>query len=128
VARRAARSGSASPPRVDSRVSGCTDLVRPLASIAWELRFAWASGRRVALTINGDVVRAEGFVTTVAATDAYVKVGGLHIPLDRVLAVSHPSLLGDSTWREGERWRGPIPFGAVRDPRQLELIDGRERV
>jgi hypothetical protein len=87
----------------------------------------WATGKRVALTIDGDVKRAEGFVTTVSATDAFVRVGTLHIPLDRVLSVSRPSLLGDSDWREGERWRGPVPLAAVRDPRQLELTgsDGR---
>jgi hypothetical protein len=112
--------------------SSCTALIRPLASIVWELRAAWAVGRRVALTIDGDrarddETRAEGFVTTVAATGAYCKVSGLLVPLDRVLAVHHPSRLGDTDYLEGERWQGPIPLGAVRDPRQLELTgsDGR---
>lgn len=108
------------------------DLARPVSSVAWELRAAWATGRRVSLSINGDrerddETRAEGFVTAVAATGAYCKVSGLLVPLDRVLAVHHPSRLGDTDYVEGDPWAGPIPLAAVRDPRQLELIDeGRE--
>lgn len=70
------------------------ELVRPSSAVAWELRSAWATGRRVALSIDGDETRAEGFVTTVAATGAYCKVGGLHVPLERVLAVHRPVPFG----------------------------------
>lgn len=47
-------------------------------------------------------------VAAVSATDAYVIIRRLHIPLDRVLAVHKPSLLGDSTARGGQ-WSGPRP-------------------
>lgn len=62
-------------------------------------------------------------MTTVAATGAYCRVSGLLVPLDRILAVHHPTRLGDTSYVEGELWRGPVPLAAVRDPRQLELID-----
>jgi hypothetical protein len=80
------------------------------------------------LNIDGDVMRVEGFVRTVSPTDAFVVVGGLHVPLGRVLAVHRPSRVGDATWREGEPWSGPLPPSAHRDPRQLALpVDGGER-
>jgi hypothetical protein len=83
-----------------------TDLVRPSSSMLWELRGCWATGRRVALSLDADVRRAEGHVTAVAATDAYVKVGDLMVPTDRILAVHLPSRLGDSTARGGD-FHGP---------------------
>lgn len=86
-------------------------LVRSIGSMAWELRAAWASGRRVALTIDG-ASRVEGHVQAVSATDATVKVAGVLIPLGLVLAVHVPSRLGDSTVRGG-RWAG--------DPRRVDL-------
>lgn len=77
-------------------------LARPLSSVAWELRAAWAKGLRVALSLERcDLDRVEGIVTRVAATDAYCTVRGLRVPLDRILAVHRPSLLGDSTARAG---------------------------
>ena len=97
-------------------------LVRPVAAVAWELRGAWATGRRVALTIDADVTRVEGIVGEVAATDAYCKVDGVHVPLGRVMAVHRPSRLGDSTADAGE-WSGPVPEAAQHDPRQLRLTD-----
>lgn len=97
-------------------------LARPLRSIAWELRAAWATGRRVALTfdLDGGVHRLEGHVSSVSPTDASVRACGLLVPLDRVLAVHHPSRLGDSTVRSG-RWAGAVPAAARRDPRQMEF-------
>jgi hypothetical protein len=83
------------------------DLIRPTSSIAWELRTAWATGRRVSLTLErADLDRLEGHVSRVAATNAYVAIAGLQVPLDRVLAVHVPSRLGDSTVTEDEPWRG----------------------
>jgi hypothetical protein len=75
-------------------------------SIAWELRTAWATGRRVALTLDdrADKPRIEGCVSRVAATGASVHVGAKHVPLDIVLAVHLPSRLGDST--AGESFHG----------------------
>jgi len=82
-------------------------LIRPLRAVAWELRSAWAVGRRVSVTLErADVDRVEGHVQRVAATNATVTIAGLLIPLDRVLAVHHPSRLGDSTVGHGGRWRG----------------------
>jgi hypothetical protein len=83
-------------------------LVRPLSAVAWELRTAWASGRRVALSLDeqANERRLEGHVKTVAATDAFVVLGSRHIPLSAVLAVHLPSRLGDSTMRAGD-FHGP---------------------
>jgi hypothetical protein len=79
-------------------------LARPLRAIAWELRAAWASGRRVSVSLErADLDRLEGHVDRVAATDATVTVAGRIVPLDRVLAVHLPSRLGDSTF-DGGRW------------------------
>jgi hypothetical protein len=85
-----------------------TALELPISAKGWQLRGAWATGRRVAVTIDSpDLSRAEGFVTSVSATNAYLIIAGWHVPLDAVLAVHFPSLLGDSTWdpKEGA-WRG----------------------
>jgi hypothetical protein len=100
-----------------------TALIRPVRAVAWELRTAWAKALRVSLSINADVERAEGIVQHVSATDAYAVVSGLHVPLDRVLAVHRPSRLGDSDFddRGAERWRGRVPGAARRDPRQQEI-------
>ncbi len=84
-----------------------TALVRQLSMAAWDLRAAWATGKRVAVTLErADVGRVEGHVFSVSPTNATVTIAGLMIPLDRVLAVHAPSRLGDSTIEEGERWRG----------------------
>jgi hypothetical protein len=84
-----------------------TALTRPLNATAWELRAAWATGRRVAVSLErADMDRVEGHVFSVAATDATVTIAGVVVPLDRVLAVHRPSRLGDSTVAEGERWGG----------------------
>lgn len=83
-------------------------LVRPVSSMLWELRAAWASGKRVSLSLGERCVqpRIEGWVTRVAATGAFVHVGGQHVPADAILAVHLPSRLGDSTVRHGP-WHGP---------------------
>ncbi len=74
-----------------------TDLVRLASSVLWELRAAWASGRRVSVTLErADVARVEGHVGAVSATGASVCINGLMVPMDRVLAVHQPSRLGDS--------------------------------
>lgn len=73
--------------------------------MAWELRAAWATGRRVAVSVDGHG-RVEGHVSHVAATDAFAVVRGTLVPLGLVLAVHHPSRLGDSTARAGQ-WEGP---------------------
>jgi hypothetical protein len=83
----------------------CTALERPLGAKAWELRSAWAVGRRVSLRLEGcDMDRIEGHVTKVAATNATVHVGAILVPMDRVLSVHNPSRLGDSTARAS--WAG----------------------
>ncbi len=88
-------------------MSTSTALVRLSHAIAYELRAAWASGRRVSVSLErADLARVEGHVFAVSATDATVTVAGLLIPLDRVLAVHLPSRLGDSTAGADERWRG----------------------
>lgn len=93
--------------------------MRLASSVAWELRTGWAKGWRVSLSIDADETRVEGHVTTVSATGAFAVVGGLHVPLDRVLAVHRPSRLGDSRYDERDgTWHGRIPPGARRDPRQ----------
>lgn len=73
----------------------------------WELRGAWASGRRVALSLDDacELQRVEGFVQAVSPTDAWVRVRGWRVPAWAVLAVHLPSRLGDSTARGGP-WHG----------------------
>src|SRR3954452_22250813 len=83
---------------------------------------AWALGRRVSVTIeNADENRLEGAVRVVAGSGAYAVVAGLHVPLERVLAVHRPSRLGDSTVKGGEPWRGPVPRAAKSLPGQDRL-------
>lgn len=80
-----------------------------LARLVWELRAAWASGRRVALTLERcDLDRIEGVVTRVSATGAFATVGAVHVPLDRALAIHWASRLGDGS-RTGRRGAGLAP-------------------
>ncbi len=82
-------------------------LIRPAAAIAWEIRAAWATGRRVAVTLErADVDRIEGHVRSVFATGSAAMIAGWLVPLDRVLAVHLPSRLGDSEGCVGA-WHGP---------------------
>jgi hypothetical protein len=97
-------------------------LIRPLSSIAWELRSAWALGRRISVTIEaGDDGRLEGTVRAVAATGAFALIAGQHVPLERVLAVHRPSRLGDSTAPVAARFDGRVPRHARHDPHQLRI-------
>lgn len=83
--------------------------------VVWELRAAWASGRRTALTLERcDVDRVEGVVTRVSATGAMARVGGVLVPLDRAVAIHWPSRLGDG---------GP---GGRGHARRVEQIPGQE--
>ncbi len=98
-----------------------TELVRPVGSMLWELRAAWGTGRRVALSLDERCTprRLEGWIKSVAATGAYVRLGGVHVPADAILAVHLPSLLGDSTATDGA-WHGPA-LRPEQIPGQLEI-------
>ncbi|HEV2790410.1 MAG TPA: hypothetical protein VGV69_03830 [Solirubrobacterales bacterium] len=78
-------------------------LVRLTGSILWELRQRWASGKRVSLTLDErGGRRVEGQVQRVSPTGAWVKVNGMMIPTELILAVHNPAFCGgDSTWRGG---------------------------
>lgn len=81
-------------------------LVRRVDAMLDELRAAWASGRRVALTVDGGR-RVEGHVGHVATTGVFVDVGSKRVMADAVLAVHLPSRLGDSTIRTAAFHEGP---------------------
>lgn len=68
--------------------------VRPASAVAWELRGAWATGRRVSLSPSERcaVRLVVGSVEQVAATGAFAVVDGWHVPLDEVLAVHKPKV------------------------------------
>lgn len=86
-----------------------------------ELRAAWASGRRVALSLERtDFDRMEGIVTRVAATGAWVRLRGHLVPLDRVLALHWPSRLGDSD--HGGRAGGWAGVGRRREEPQEDAL------
>jgi hypothetical protein len=97
-------------------------LVRPASSLLWELRAAWATGRRVSLSLDERCIvhRVEGWVEQVAATGAFVVVNGWHVPTDAILAVHNPSRVGDSTVGERERWHGR-PRRVVPQDEELDL-------
>lgn len=98
-----------------------TDLVRPVSAIVLELRHAWASGRRVALSLDADEHRVEGFVERVAASGAWVRVNATHVPATAILAVHLPARTADSTARPTERFhRGAHPL-LRHDARQERL-------
>lgn len=98
-------------------------LIRPVRSVFWELRTAWACGRRVSLSLDPrcDRPRIEGHVKRVSATDAFVRVGGVMVPGDLILGVHNPSRLGDSTV-ENDDWHGP----SLRWQPQVEELPGIE--
>ncbi|MCU1488928.1 MAG: hypothetical protein JWM85_333 [Acidimicrobiaceae bacterium] len=100
-----------------------TALIRPTSAKAWDLRSSWAAGWRVSVTTDlHDRQRIEGIVTRVAATDAYARVAGLVIPLERVLAVHKPSRLGDS--KAGKVWAGKA---RLTPPQSEQLFGPAER-
>ena len=99
-----------------------TALVRPVRAIVWELRAAWATGRRVSVSLErADRGRLEGHISRVSATDATVMIAGMLVPLDRVLAVHLPSRLGDSTIAAGGSWHGRARV-PVQISGQLEFV------
>lgn len=67
-------------------------LERREQQTAWELRGAWASGRRVVLTLSDrcQVRRVEGVVSYVSTTGAFVVAQGWHIPTAEILGVAAP--------------------------------------
>lgn len=96
-----------------------TALVRHADSILWELRRFWASGRRVALSLDGGS-RAEGQVTRVSATGAWVKINATRIPTELILAVHRPVILGEDTTHR----RGDWHFESPRVLPQVEELPG----
>ncbi len=80
------------------------DLVSDPDAIAWECRGAWATGRRVSLSLEGRG-QLVGLVRAVAATGAYVILAtdedpdGIHVPLYIVEAVHRPHFHSPATWR-----------------------------
>ena len=92
------------------------ELVLPVSAKAWDLRAAWAAGRRVSVRMDlHDRERVEGIVTRVAPTGAFARIGGLSIPLDHILSVHNPSRLGDS--RAGKAWAGTARLVVPQDER-----------
>jgi len=83
-------------------------LVRQPASMAWELRAAWAVGTRIALSLDERCrsPRMEGHIQSVSPTGAFVVMASTHVPVEAILAVHRPSRLGDSDHAQGKAWRG----------------------
>lgn len=79
------------------------------SSFLFELRAAWARGRRVSLSLDerSQHPRLEGHIAAVSATGAFVRLGSTHIPTDLILAVHLPSRLGDSKVRGDADFHGP---------------------
>lgn len=102
-------------------------LVARESAAAWELRSAWATGRRVSLRLEGaDEERVAGRVTSVSATDAFVLVedgGEIHVPLSRVLSVRRPHFSEPRDARV--LYPEDRPEMAPEVPGQLRLADGR---
>lgn len=95
-----------------------TALIRPASAKAWDLRSAWATGRRVSVRTDIEgFERLEGIVSRVAPTSAFARIAGRVVPLDRVLSVHHPSRLGDS--KAGKVWGGA---GRLRTPQEERLF------
>jgi hypothetical protein len=67
-------------------------LERPEQATAWELRTAWATRRRVVLTLSERCIvrRIEGTVERVAVTGAFVEINGWHVPTVEIFGVSSP--------------------------------------
>lgn len=105
-----------------------------------ELRRAWVSGRRVAVSVTSGR-RFEGWIARVAATGAFVVVDVPHpregveigpvehelidVPAELLLGVHNPSTLGDSThrWELESPWKGK---GYAPPPPQVEALFERD--
>jgi hypothetical protein len=76
----------------DSGGGGVNVLERPEQATVWELRTAWAKGRRVVLTLSDRcmIQRIEGTVERVAVTGAFVLIEGWHVPVAEILGVASP--------------------------------------
>lgn len=87
-----------------------TALVRLTDSMMWELRRFWATGKRVSLSLTEHAGRRiEGHVTRVSPTNAYVRVNGVLIPAEQILAVHCPVIMGEDTTHRGKaEWHGPV--------------------
>jgi hypothetical protein len=97
------------------------ELIRLTDAILWELRRFWASGKRVALSLTeAGGRRLEGQVEGVSATGAWVKVNGVRVRPEDILAIHRPVIMGeDSTWRGGD-WH----FTPLRVVPQAEELPG----
>jgi hypothetical protein len=73
-------------------------LIRRVDALLDELRAAWASGRRVSVSVAGGG-RVEGEVVHVSTTGAFVDVADGRVLAGDLLAVHLPSRLGDSSVR-----------------------------
>lgn len=97
-------------------------LVRLTDSILWDLRRHWASGKRVAVTLTEEAGRrAEGKVTRVSPTNAWVKINGELIPAEAILAVHRPVIMGEDTTHRG---KAPWHFKPGRPPDPQEELPG----
>lgn len=74
-------------------------LERPAEAFAWELRAAWASQKRVTLTLDPEIAeltvdRIRGTVEHVSSTGLFVimldGLGEIHVPLAAVLSIRSP--------------------------------------
>lgn len=83
-----------------------------LAELLDSRRAAWASGRRVAVTVDG-ARRIEGHVRHVSSTGAYADVGARRVLAGDLLAVHRPSRLGDSTIRTAAFDRRPRDLSPI---------------
>ena len=104
-----------------------TALIRPLDAKLAELRRAWVSGRRVAVSVAGGR-RVEGHVATVAPTETFVDIAGTRITSESILAVHSPSRLGDSTFDEQGDWHGDGQDLWRPQPEQLPNPDGWDSI
>lgn len=91
-------------------------------SVLRELRRCWANGKRVALSLTDQAGRrAEGHVTAVSPTGVTCRIGQTLVPIDEVLAIHRPVVMGeDTTYDARTAWHGP----ALRVCPQSEELPG----
>jgi hypothetical protein len=94
------------------------------SQISWDLRGAWATGRRVALRLDEtcEIERVEGTVSHVAASSAFVRIrdleGEIIVPMGAILSLHWPHWLeGGSSPRDAL-----IPQLQEAFPGQLGLV------